>query len=128
MSIPIFIKHPLLVLVVLILCGCAQDSTKPTTSTQPEGVPVTCEAAVRKIVHELDEESVRLLKDISKDDLIQFHMTWGMGIRNSYGLWAEDSQLRKSCAERAGLEDIHPDRASGIIMEGVWEYVQQKSI
>jgi hypothetical protein len=51
-----------------------------------------------------------------------------MGIRNGYKLWAKDSPIRISCAEKIGEKDIHPDSASGVIMDGVWELVNANTM
>jgi uncharacterized protein DUF6794 len=53
-----------------------------------------------------------------------------MGIRNAFGLWQGNAALLKSCAEaRYGPGPdamfMHPDDASGVIIEAVWRRLQQ---
>lgn len=60
------------------------------------------------------------MRSTSEDDLIQFHHGWGTGIRNSFGLWRGNTALLESC----GAKDIHPDRCSMIIIERVWQRLQ----
>ena len=61
----------------------------------------------------------RLRKD-EKKDLIQYHFGWGMGIRNSFGLWQGNTKLLESCG---GGKRIHPRDCSMIIIEAVWARV-----
>lgn len=89
---------------------------------KPQGpLPKTVDEAVEYILKDMDQESIKKLRATPCHDLIKFHFGWGMGIRNSLGLWQKDSPLRRSCAKRVGQEDMHPDEASGIIIEAVWQ-------
>jgi len=136
--------------IALVVCGCRgePEPTSPAEAqteavatraavtqaamtqpagTQPEFDLNTYEGVVAHLVSILDEESKALLLKTAKDDLIQFHHGWGMGIRNGYGLW-HNRALRRSCAKQAGHDgDMHADSASGIIMEGVWEALRKDS-
>ncbi|MEL0604640.1 MULTISPECIES: DUF6794 domain-containing protein [Pseudoalteromonas] len=110
-------------LLIFILVGCASKPTKEVEAINNSEIPQTCEGAIKKVAESLDDDSIKTLKETKKEDLIMFHMSWGMGIRNSYGLWSENSPIRKSCAKSIGEQDMHPDNASGIIMDGVWEII-----
>ena len=133
----------LLLGVVVIAAGCSDPiSTPPTSMKDPpaetpiireavEQVPPpllvqdleTYEGVVADIVAKLDDVSRAKLRGLKKDDLYLHHHGWGTSIRNRYGLWS-DGPLLKRCAARAGRgEFIHPDSASMLIMEGVWEVV-----
>ncbi|GGY74980.1 hypothetical protein GCM10011613_20570 [Cellvibrio zantedeschiae] len=117
----------------LAISGCAtyqkvqNQVTKSVQETEAvdsgESLPSTCQEAIELIASTLDEESLKTLKETKKEDLAMFHFSWGMGIRNGYGLWSKKSPIRLSCAKRIGKKDIHPDNASGIIMEEVWRIV-----
>ena len=83
----------------------------------------TYEGVVADIVANLDDESKARLRSTSKDDLIQFHLSWGMGIRNKYKFWS-NKKLLESCDKHRGYAGfIHPDDASVIVMQSVWEEV-----
>ena len=84
----------------------------------------TFEGVVAAIVARLDADSKARLRATPKDDLIIYHHGWGTGIRNEYRLWSNQALLA-SCAEKAGYTDpdIHPDSASMLIIEAVWEAV-----
>lgn len=126
------VKILLIAFLSIFICACAGQVTKPTQETEIAGngepLPNTCQGAIEEIARKLDENSLKTLKGTKKEDLVQFHFSWGMGIRNSYGLWSEQSPIRLSCAERVGEKDIHPDNASGIIMEEVWKLVNSKNM
>ncbi len=116
---------------IFILACTGQVKEKPkdaVAAEKSETLPTTCQGAIETIANELDEDSIKTLKETKKEDLVMFHFSWGMGIRNGYGLWAEQSPIRLSCAEQVGEKDIHPDNASGIIMEGVWKLVNGKNM
>jgi len=52
----------------------------------------------------------------SEDGMIQYHMPFGTGLRNSWGLW-RGSPLAKHMQE---LGFAHPDDMSGVILETFW--------
>ena len=108
----------------IAVIGCSTESpSQPETKVVDKTEITTCDGAIQNIYANLDDESIEILLATEKDDLIQFHMSWGMGIRNGLGLWADDSPIRKSCAQMVGEKDVHTDTSSSIIMEGVWELV-----
>jgi hypothetical protein len=97
----------------------------------PRAVPAldTPEGVIADIVSKLDADSRAKLRGMKRDDLIRYHHGWGTSIRNQYGLWSNRALLRR-CAARAGYGEfihpdkfIHPDSASMLIMEGVWDAV-----
>jgi hypothetical protein len=88
----------------------------------PENWPTTVVVAVKDIISSMSEEDKETIRRISKDDLIQFHHGWGTGIRNYYGLWRGNDKLR----EDACGEGCHPDDASMVIIEKVWESLRNE--
>ncbi|UCC22415.1 MAG: hypothetical protein JSW23_11660 [Planctomycetota bacterium] len=89
-------------------------------------LPRTYEEAVAHLVRTMSEEDKRSVRTTARDDLIKFHFGWGTGIRNDFGLWGDNTKLLESCARKKKLEQIHPDEASMLIIEGVWEALQTK--
>jgi Domain of unknown function (DUF6794) len=49
------------------------------------------------------------------------HLELGMYIRNRYGLWRDNEQLMLDACKR----HCHPDDASWVILEAVWDAVHQ---
>ncbi|WP_143872794.1 DUF6794 domain-containing protein [Catenovulum sediminis] len=113
------------VFICLVLSSCSSVPESSKESETDTMTPLTCKEAALDIYKSLDQESINTLQETEKEDLIQFHLGWGMGIRNSYGLWSEGSPIRKSCAAMSGEQDMHPDSASSVIMELVWDLVHE---
>jgi hypothetical protein len=118
----------------LLMSGC---NAEPESATKGDGrlpwkeamiVPDaksldTYDDVVSDIVVKLDEESKALLRRMKQRDLIQFHDSWGRDIRNAYKLWFNE-KLRRSCAQQCNeTDDMDPEGASGVIMDGVWRAV-----
>ena len=85
-------------------------------------MPGSLAEATELLVSELSDEDKRFLATRKRDDLIQFHMGWGMGIRNRFGLWSGNKSLLASCGSRW----MHPDSASGVIIESVWQTLRDE--
>lgn len=81
--------------------------------------PATLDEAVDQIVSGLSDEDKARVRGTPREDLIMFHHGWGTGIRNSYGLWGGNNALLESCGGG------HPDDASMVIIEAVWERLQK---
>ncbi|MHC4418834.1 MAG: DUF6794 domain-containing protein [Planctomycetota bacterium] len=104
-----------------------KDEVESDAEGLGEGLPRTYEEAVAELLAVMSAEDKRSVQSTPKDDLIEFHFGWGMGIRNDFGLWGgSNKQLLESCAKRSGVEHIHPDDASMLIIEGVWEALQSE--
>ncbi|NOS75001.1 MAG: hypothetical protein HOP36_10815 [Methyloglobulus sp.] len=56
---------------------------------------------------------------MSESELIDLHFGLGLAVRNAFGLHDRGSTLRLSC----GTE--HPDDASQIIIQALWEKVKE---
>ncbi len=82
--------------------------------------PTSVDEAVERLVSELDEVSKQKVRETPREKLGQFHRGWGMGIRNTFGLWQGNARLLASCGE-----PIHPDSCSGVIIRAVWERLQK---
>lgn len=89
----------------------------------------TIPAIVDDIFDKLSKADVDTLKTTPKDRLGMYHMSWGMGIRNHYGLWHEDHPITKNWHADESSRNIqngvdysedHPDQVSMKIIEGVW--------
>jgi hypothetical protein len=106
--------------------------------------PKTVKEAVSSIIKRMTNEEKEMLKSISQGDTIQFHHTVGRFIRNDMGLWGKNISLLRDCnrvQEQEYPEDykqcqdlyatyeekleypIHPDDASGVILDEVWRYL-----
>jgi hypothetical protein len=63
----------------------------------PADPPQTLEQAVERLLADLSAEDQEKLRLMGADDLIDLHLSLGMGMRNSYPIWGNEALLR-SCA------------------------------
>ncbi len=106
-------------LVRLHTCAEGETAAPYPVSKPPESLwPKTVDEAAALIVRELDEPSKVTVRKTARKELIGFHMGWGMGIRNRFGLWRGNTALLESC------KAPHPDSCSSVIIERVWELLQ----
>lgn len=99
--------------------------TEPQASTDPEGkenavtLPSTIDEAVDFILSEMKEEDKKTIKETPKKDLIKYHHGFGTAVRNKLGLWSGNSKLLEATGKQ------HPDDASMVIIEALWERLQK---
>ncbi|HNU50208.1 MAG TPA: hypothetical protein PKJ98_04735 [Verrucomicrobiota bacterium] len=91
-----------------------------STRKPQEPWPQTVEEAVTRIVSRLSPANKEQVRATPKRDLTRFHHGWGTGIRNEFGLWAGNQVLLDDCRRS------HPDSASMVIIEAVWERLQRE--
>ena len=103
------------------LRAMTETPRKPYVPTEAERAawPKTVNEAVTNILASMADADKVQLRDTKKQDLIQFHHDWGMGIRNEFGLWKGNTNLMSDCRAQ------HPDDASMVIIEAVWERLQK---
>jgi hypothetical protein len=90
------------------------------TAAEMASWPRTVEQAVTNIVASMSAEDKQKVRATKKEDLIQYHHGWGTGIRNGFGLWRGNRELLADCKSQ------HPDGASMVIIEAVWERLQKQ--
>jgi hypothetical protein len=79
--------------------------------------PRTVDEAVDRILVKLTDDEKDVLCQTPEDDLDELHFGLGASIRKNCGLWDGNTDLLASC----GSPDMHPDSASAVIVQGVWE-------
>ncbi len=82
--------------------------------------PKTVDEAVDRLMTELNQADLRAVRVRTENDLIDFHMSLGLYIRNSYGLWQGNKALLKSAGSG------HPDDASYVIITGLWHKLNSR--
>lgn len=94
---------------------------KETINTYPK----TKEEAVKRILSILSDKDKDDLRNTPKAELGMFHFSLGMFIRNELGLWKGNKELSEDCyGEPCYYYD--PDEISGIIIEAIWERLQDE--
>jgi hypothetical protein len=117
----VFIPVALLLLTVFTFRGSSSSTLDEAKQQDQKNLPKTYDAAVDYLIKSMSKEDRDFFKTFPRCDFVTFHMGWGMGIRNGLGLWGGNDSLLRSCAAHVGAEKIHPDNASGILINGVWE-------
>jgi hypothetical protein len=79
-------------------------------------MPSTLHECFKLARDQLSEEDLEVLASSERGDLIDFHFSLGMSIRNSW-LYPDGSVLREKFF---GIGVIHPDDISSIIVETLW--------
>lgn len=72
---------------------------------------------VKDIIENMSEEDKANVRNTSKDELFLFSDGWGTYIRNYYQMWHNQALVNDTGKE-------HPDDASIVIIEAVWEILQ----
>lgn len=79
--------------------------------------PRTVREAIRAFLSRTTENERDVIRSLTKEELVNVHHILGMRIRNEFGLWDDNYELLIS----SGM--AHPDDASMVIIEAVWEVV-----
>ena len=108
----------------LFLVGCREPQPAARAHYVPTEAeratwPKTVDEAVTNILAEMKDADRARIRDTKKEDLILFHHGWGTGIRNEFGLWRGNTNLMAAC------HADHPDDASMVIIEAVWQRLQK---
>ena len=99
-------------------------------------LPSTVNEAVQWILGKLDADRKNIIRDIPDDyELIDFHFTLGIAIRNHLGLHGENTNLIKSCLKEMGyiksekdeIRLIDADGISSFLLKKVWKRLKEGS-
>lgn len=102
-----------------LFASCAQSEERKPPG--PGEWPTTVQDVVNDLLRLMSEKDKEIVRTTKREDLIQFHLGWGMAIRNHYGLWrGNDALVRDACGK-----PCHPDDASMIIIEAVWRELRK---
>jgi hypothetical protein len=97
-------------------------ASPPTSIVERDTWPTTVDEAARRIIARLDDKAKEMVRSTAKDELVpQFHLGWGMSIRNAFGLLRGNERLLESCGRGT---KTNPDACSTVIMEAVWTLLQ----
>lgn len=103
------------------------ETTPQRQPIAPPILPKTIDEAVDKLISELSFKEKTKIANMSESDLITFHMSYGVYIRNEFRLWGNDSLLA-FCKAYAGVSSINPEQASYIIVKELWERLQNTDV
>lgn len=118
-------RQQLWILFILAALAAAQATAAdkpPTPGSCPlalKQLPRNVTKVVDRIVKHIEPEFRQKLLETEREDLVQFQVGWGTGIRKSLCLEAgnNDQLIRSACSGNR----CHPEEASMVIMEAVWD-------
>ncbi len=113
-------------LAILVACATETDTYSGEQGLSPSEWPESCSEAVEYLVEGMSDKDRSTVRNTQKENLINFHFGWGMGIRNDFGLWRGNDRLISSCMELNSTNDAHPDSISMIIIEEVWKTLNEQ--
>ena len=93
-----------------------------------KALPKTVEQAVNITLSGLSLQEKTVIANMQKDNLADLHFSLGRFIRNEFKLLADNKDLMESCCLLSGKQDLHVDDASTIIIESLWERLQDTHI
>lgn len=108
-------------LAIGLLSGCLATTHSKQEPVDATEWPATCDDAISRLSTELPQSEKAKLAAMARDELIQLHLGFGMGIRNEFGLWVGNFALIESCS---GSPATHPDDVSMTIIERLWDDLQ----
>ena len=85
----------------------------------PEIKPDTIDKAIDILLVVLTEDQKSQIKNTKKGDLIKYHLSLGMWIRNNFGLWHNNIRLLNE------LGGGHPDDASFVLIKKLWKELNE---
>ena len=80
----------------------------------PSEMPKTVDEAAVDIINEMDLRDRSILGNLSKEDLVPFHLTLGRYIKQQLEVWSVNEALKESClqfCEEEGLDESNPAMA-----------------
>ena len=89
--------------------------------------PPTVEMAVEKILDDLSRRDRTKIANMDEKDLVIFHQSYGIFIKNEFRLWG-NTPLLSSCGEISGLKSVNPDQASFIILKELQRRIQDTNV
>jgi hypothetical protein len=88
-------------------------------SDQVQRWPKTVQEAVDRLVVELADDDTHTIAHLSEAEVVGLHISLGLAICNTFGLWQGNRALLDSCST-AGGGPVHPDDASMVIIQALW--------
>jgi hypothetical protein len=89
--------------------------------------PPTVELAVDKILSDLSARDRTKIANMNEKKLIEFHVSFGIFIKNAFRLWGNEPLL-KSCCDISGRSKVNPDQASYIILKELQNKINQGDV
>lgn len=112
---------PVLLACALLIVGVVSHSRAEEKRVL---APPDLDSCLVTLEHELSTELQAEMKAGTETDMIRYHFSTGMWMRNEWGLWS-GSRLSRWFNDR-GI--FHPDDMSGIILTSFWRHLNDQPI
>ena len=89
------------------------------------GMPKTVDDAVKRLIANMPLKFKVDLSKMNEGELINLHFTFGVFIRNQFGLWDENTDLLNDCRKLSGITFMHPDDSAAFIIEELWKRLRK---
>ena len=89
------------------------------------GMPKTVDDAVKRLIANMPLKFKVDLSKMDEGELINLHFTFGVFIRNQFGLWNENVDLLNDCRKLSGITFMHSDDAAAFIIEELWNRLRK---
>ncbi|WP_052294313.1 DUF6794 domain-containing protein [Desulfosudis oleivorans] len=93
----------------------------------PAERPKTIQEAVTLLIRKLPLKDRVRMANMAQDDLIDLHFTLGAWIRDNFGLWSGNDNLKRDCTlyHRESFIHIDEDEAPMIIIYELWKQLKE---
>ena len=92
---------------------------------QSAPLPKTVDEAVKRLISEMSLKDKTIIANMAEFELSLLHTNIGEYIRNEFGLWSGNQDLKTSCCFFAKKENVHEDEASSIIIRELWKRLRE---
>jgi hypothetical protein len=89
-----------------------------------ERQPKTVDEAVKILIEKLSVRDSTIIANMEEDDLVTLQINLGVYIGGEFDIWSGNQELIKSCSFIAGDPYLHEDFAPMIIIEELWNRLQ----
>lgn len=108
------------------------DKTTSITGSSPAALagsvankPETVGEAVNQLEAELSLTYKTSISSLHEEGLITLNFSLGLYIRKEYGIWTGNKALLDSCQEVSGIDNLHEDDASVVMIREFWKKLMQ---
>ena len=89
------------------------------------GMPKTVDDAIKRLIANMPLKFKVDLSKMDEGELVNLHFTFGVFIRNQFGLWNENTYLLNDCRKISGITFMHPDDSAAFIIEELWKRLRK---
>ena len=91
------------------------------------GMPKTVDDAIKRLIANMPLKFKVDLSKMDEGELVNLHFTFGVFIRNQFGLWNENADLLNDCRKLSGIDFMNADDAAAFIIRGVVETIEENT-